>query len=76
MNRALLEMLADMEPDLDTEVHRACSDEPMRRPDHRAKKHAKPMTWIRYAAREAVEMTVVIGFCVVVGAWALTGTTG
>ncbi len=68
MNRALLEMLADMEPDLHTEVHRACSDEPMRRPDHRAKKHARPMPWIRYAAREAVEMTVVVGFCVVVGA--------
>ncbi len=37
MNRALLEMLADMEPELHTEVHRAGSDEPMRRPDHRAK---------------------------------------
>ncbi|MCX2696675.1 hypothetical protein [Ochrobactrum chromiisoli] len=68
MNRALLEMLADMEPDLDTEVHRACSDEPMRRPDHRAKKHAKPMPWIRYAAREAVEITVIIGLFVTVGA--------
>lgn len=68
MNRALLEMLADMEPDLHTEAHRACSDEPMRRPDHRAKKHARPMPWIRYAAREAVEMTVVIGFFVTVGA--------
>lgn len=68
MNRALLEMLDDMEPDLDTEVHRAGSDEPMRRPDYRAKKHARPMPWIRYAAREAVEMTVVVGFCVFVGA--------
>ncbi len=68
MNRALLEMLADMEPDLHTEVHRAGSDEPMRRPDHRAKKHARPMPWIRYAAREAVEMTVVIGFFVTIGA--------
>jgi len=68
MNRALLEMLADMEPDTQTEVARAGSDEPMRRPDHRAKKHARPMPWIRYAAREAVEMTAVIGFCVVVGA--------
>lgn len=68
MNRALLEMLADMEPDLDTEVHRAGSDEPMRRPDHRAKKHARPMPWIRYAAREAVEMTVIIGFFVTIGA--------
>jgi len=68
MNRALLEMLADMEPELRTEVHRAGSDEPMRRPDHRAKKHARPMPWIRYAAREAVEMTVVIGFFVTIGA--------
>ncbi|CAN7423153.1 MULTISPECIES: hypothetical protein [Brucella] len=68
MNRALLEMLADMEPELHTEVHRAGSDEPMRRPDHRAKKHARPMPWIRYAAREAVEMTVVIGFFVTIGA--------
>lgn len=68
MNRALLEMLADMEPGLHTEVHRAGSDEPMRRPDHRAKKHARPMPWIRYAAREAVEMTVVIGFFVTIGA--------
>ncbi|WP_312471872.1 hypothetical protein [Brucella sp.] len=68
MNRALLEMLADMEPELGTEVHRAGSDEPMRRPDHRAKKHARPMPWIRYAAREAVEMTVVIGFFVTIGA--------
>jgi len=68
MNRALLEMLADMEPDLQTDVHRAGSDEPMRRPNHRAKKHARPMPWVRYAAREAVEMTVVVGFCVVVGA--------
>ncbi|WP_421505581.1 hypothetical protein [Brucella pseudogrignonensis] len=68
MNRALLEMLADMEPELHTEVHRAGSDEPMRRPDHRAKKRARPMPWIRYAAREAVEMTVVIGFFVTIGA--------
>ncbi len=68
MNRALLEMLADMEPELHTEVHRAGSDEPMRRPDHRAKKHARPMPWVRYAAREAVEMTVVIGFFVTIGA--------
>lgn len=68
MNRALLEMLADMEPELHTEVHRAGSDEPMRRPDHRAKKHARPMPWVRYAAREAVEMTVVIGFFVNIGA--------
>lgn len=68
MNRALLEMLADMEPELNTDVHRAGSDEPMRRPDHRAKKHARPMPWIRYAAREAVEMTVVIGFFVTIGA--------
>jgi hypothetical protein len=68
MDRALLEMLADIEPDLHTEVHRAGSDEPMRRPDHRAKKHARPMPWIRYAAREAVEMTVVIGFFVTIGA--------
>lgn len=68
MNRALLEMLADMEPELHTEVHRAGNDEPMRRPDHRAKKHARPMPWIRYAAREAVEMTVVIGFFVTIGA--------
>ena len=68
MNRALLEMLADMEPDLHTDVQRAGSDEPMRRPDHRAKKHARPMPWIRYAAREAVEMTVVIGFFVTIGA--------
>lgn len=43
MNRALLEMLADMEPDLQTDAARAGSDEPMRRPDHRAKKHARPM---------------------------------
>lgn len=71
MNRALLEMLADMEPELHTEVHRAGSDEPMRRPDYRAKKHARPMPWIRYAAREAVEMTVVVGFCVVVGVGAM-----
>ena len=68
MNRALLEMLADMESELRTEVHRAGSDEPMRRPDHRAKKHARPMPWIRYAAREAVEMTVVVGFFVTIGA--------
>lgn len=68
MNRALLEMLADMEPELHTEMHRAGSDEPMRRPDHRAKKHARPMPWIRYAAREAVEMTVVVGFFVTIGA--------
>lgn len=68
MNRALLEMLADMEPELHTEVHRVGSDEPMRRPDHRAKKHARPMPWIRYAAREAVEMTVIIGFFVTIGA--------
>ncbi|MFC7067404.1 hypothetical protein [Brucella rhizosphaerae] len=68
MNRALLELLADMEPDTQTEVNRACSDEPMRRPDYRAKKHARPMPWVRYAAREAVEMTVVIGFFVTVGA--------
>lgn len=68
MNRALLEMLADMEPELHTEVHRTGSDEPMRRPDHRAKKHARPMPWIRYAAREAVEMTVIIGFFVTIGA--------
>ncbi|WP_408914043.1 hypothetical protein [Brucella pseudogrignonensis] len=68
MNRSLLEMLADMEPELHTEVHRAGSDEPMRRPDYRAKKHARPMPWIRYAAREAVEMTVVIGFFVTIGA--------
>lgn len=68
MNRALLEMLADMEPELHTEVHRAGSDEPMHRPDHRAKKHARPMPWIRYAAREAVEMTVVIVFFVTIGA--------
>ncbi|WP_435654985.1 hypothetical protein [Brucella pituitosa] len=71
MNRALLEMLADMEPDLHTDAARAGSDEPMRRPDYRAKKHARPMPWIRYAAREAVEMTVVVGFCVVVGVGAM-----
>ncbi|PRA52208.1 hypothetical protein [Brucella pituitosa] len=71
MNRALLEMLADMEPDLHTDAARAGSDEPMRRPDYRSKKHARPMPWIRYAAREAVEMTVVVGFFVTVGAMGL-----
>ncbi len=71
MDRALLEMLADMEPGLHTDAARAGSDEPMRRPDYLAKKHARPMPWIRYAAREAVEMTVVIGFCVVVGVGAM-----
>ncbi len=68
MNRALLEMLADLEPDTHTDAgHNAAgSVEPMRRPDYKARKHARPQPWLRYAAREAVEMTVVIGFVVAV----------
>lgn len=68
MNRALLEMLADLEPDVQTDAgHNAAgSVEPMRRPDYRAKKHARPQPWIRYAAREAVELAVVLGFVVAV----------
>ncbi|PWL18995.1 hypothetical protein DKP76_07340 [Falsochrobactrum shanghaiense] len=67
------------EREFDTEVlvddvrstARAGSVEPMRRPDYRAKKHAKPQPWIRYALREAVEMTVVVAFCVAVCAVAV-----
>lgn len=65
MNRALLEMLA-CEADNDALPTAARNDEPMRRPDHRAKKHAKPQPWIRYAAREAVELTVLLAFVVAV----------
>ncbi len=66
MNRALLEMLADYDGEPETDAPKAGSVEPMRRPDYRAKKHARPQPWIRYAVREAVEMTVVIGFVVAV----------
>ncbi|MGH6774735.1 hypothetical protein [Brucella tritici] len=66
MNRALLELLADDEFETETDAPKACNVEPMRRPDYRAKKHARPQPWLRYAAREAVEMTVVVAFCVAV----------
>ncbi|MEJ5026328.1 hypothetical protein [Brucella anthropi] len=66
MNRALLELLADLEPDTHTDAPKASSVEPMRRPDYKARKHGRPQPWLRYAAREAVEMTVVIGFVVAV----------
>ncbi len=66
MNRALLEMLADLEPDQHTDAPKAGNVEPMRRPDYKARKHGRPQPWLRYAAREAVEMTVVIAFCVAV----------
>ncbi|MBA8838122.1 hypothetical protein [Ochrobactrum sp. RH2CCR150] len=68
MNRALLELLADLEPDVQTDAgHNAAGNvEPMRRPDYKARKHGRPQPWLRYAAREAVEMTVVVAFCVAV----------
>ncbi|APY14282.1 hypothetical protein GJU94_13815 [Brucella sp. 10RB9214] len=66
MNRALLEMLADDEFETETDAPKAGNVEPMRRPDYRAKKHGRPQPWLRYAAREAVEMTVVVAFCVAV----------
>lgn len=64
MNRALLEMLADDEFETETDAPKASSVEPMRRPDYKARKHGRPQPWLRYAAREAVEMTVVLAFCV------------
>ncbi len=66
MNRALLELLADDDFETETDAPKAGNVEPMRRPDYRAKKHARPQPWLRYAAREAVEMTVVVAFCVAV----------
>ncbi|MGN7962601.1 hypothetical protein [Brucella sp. 22210] len=66
MNRALLELLADDEFETETDAPKAGSVEPMRRPDYRAKKHARPQPWIRYAAREAVELADVLGFVVAV----------
>ncbi len=66
MNRALLELLAEDEFETETDAPKAGNVEPIRRPDYRAKKHARPQPWLRYAAREAVEMTVVIGFVVAV----------
>ncbi|PWU76167.1 hypothetical protein DK867_02535 [Ochrobactrum sp. POC9] len=66
MNRALLELLADDDFETETDAPKDGNVEPMRRPDYRAKKHARPQPWLRYAAREAVEMTVVVAFCVAV----------
>lgn len=66
MNRALLELLADDEFETETDAPKAGNVEPMRRPDYKARKHGRPMPWVRFAAREAVEMTVVIAFCVAV----------
>jgi len=66
MNRSLLEMLADDEFETETDAPKAGNVEPMRRPDYKARKHGRPMPWLRYAAREAVEMTVVVAFCVAV----------
>lgn len=66
MNRALLEMLADDEFETETDAPKAGNVEPMRRPDYKARKHGRPQPWLRYAAREAVEMTVVVAFCVAV----------
>lgn len=67
MNRALLEMLADYDGEPETDAPKAGSVEPMRRPDYKARKHGRPMPWLRYAAREAVEMTVIVFFVVAVG---------
>jgi len=64
MNRALLEMLAHDESAPNTDAPKAGNVEPMRRPDYKARKHGRPQPWLRYAAREAVEMTVVVAFCV------------
>nr|WP_278377021.1 hypothetical protein [Brucella anthropi] len=66
MNRALLEMLADDEFETETDAPKAGNVETMRRPDYKARKHGRPQPWLRYAAREAVEMTVVVAFCVAV----------
>lgn len=66
MNRALLEMLADDEFETETDAPKAGNVEPMRRPAYKARKHGRPQPWLRYAAREAVEMTVVVAFCVAV----------
>ncbi|WP_273772902.1 hypothetical protein [Brucella intermedia] len=66
MNRALLEMLADDEFETETDAPKAGNVEPMRRPDYKARKHGRPQPWLRYAAREAAEMTVVVAFCVAV----------
>ncbi|OAB84665.1 hypothetical protein A4G21_16230 [Brucella intermedia] len=66
MNRALLEMLADDEFETETDAPKAGNVEPMRRPDYKARKHGRPQPSLRYAAREAVEMTVVVAFCVAV----------
>ncbi|MCI1002826.1 hypothetical protein ECB98_19055 [Brucellaceae bacterium VT-16-1752] len=64
MNRALLELLADDEFETETDAPKAYNAEPMRRPDYKARKHGRPQPWVRYAAREAVEMTVILAFCV------------
>jgi hypothetical protein len=61
-----LDLLADDEFETETDAPKAGNAEPMRRPDYRAKKHARPQPWIRYAARETVELAVVLGFVVAV----------
>ena len=66
MNRALLDMFADEELEAESDAPRTYNDEPMRRPDYKARKHGRPQPWLRYAAREAVEMTVIVAFCVAV----------
>ncbi|NNU59772.1 hypothetical protein [Ochrobactrum soli] len=64
MNRALLEMIANDDFETESDAPKAGNVEPMRRPDYKARKHGRPQPWLRYAAREAVEMTVVLAFCV------------
>ncbi len=63
MNRALLTLIEEDGPACPI---RAGNDEPMRRPDHRAKKHARPQPWLRFAAQEAAELTVILAFVVAV----------
>lgn len=73
MNRSLshYHFEIDEQQDVRPTAARASNVEPMRRPDYKARKHAKPQPWLRYAAREAVEMAVIVSFCVAVCALAV-----
>ena len=65
------EVYIDDQPYVRPSAARASNVEPMRRPDYKARKHAKPQPWLRYAAREALEMAVIVAFCVAVCALAV-----
>lgn len=63
--------LRDLVDEFDIPNNANTNDEPMRRVDYKARKHGRPMPWLRGFVRGATEAAVLLAFVSAVGLWAL-----